>query len=219
MFFDLTAAGLGVHAQGVPGRSLARSRRPRFASATALLSLVLLWSAVSTPAIAQSTASEFDGRFAPMALPPSPLYPILMRACPDARIQSTELDAVRVVESKLAVAAAMRAAAQRDRRPNVPYGAPGPDGTYHFASTPREVATVFRQTLGPSSLLTRSVDAVAFVTDTVEYTTQVPLDGLNEVADLLVDQAHRAGLRNLPQFRFRSRIENDRAGVTFSARW
>jgi hypothetical protein len=169
--------------------------------------------------MAQSVASEFDGRFSAMALPASPLYPILMRACPDARIESTELDAVRVIESKLAVAAAMRAAAERDKNPDTPYGTPGPDGSYRFANTPREVATAFRQTLGPSSLLTRSADAVAFVTDTVEGTAQVPLDGLNEVADFMVDQAHRAGLKSVPVFRFRSRIENDRAGVTFSARW
>jgi hypothetical protein len=65
----------------------------------------------------------------------------------------------------------------------------------------------------------RSADAVAFVTDAVEYTAQIPLDRVNDVADVLVEQARRAGFRNLPVFRLRSRIENDRAGVTLSARW
>lgn len=67
--------------------------------------------------------------------------------------------------------------------------------------------------------LALSADAVAFVTDTVEYAVQVPLDRVNDLADALVVQVRRAGLRNLPIVRFRSRIENDRAGVTVSARW
>lgn len=153
------------------------------------------------------------------ALPSSPLYAILLRACPDARIEATELDAVRVVEGKLAVAAAMRAAARRAADDEAEYGKPGADGRYRFANTPREVATAIRQSLGPSSLVARSADAVAFVTDAVEYTAQIPLDRVNDVADVLVDQARRAGFRNLPVFRLRSRIENDRAGVTLSARW
>jgi hypothetical protein len=152
-------------------------------------------------------------------LPSSPLYAILMRSCPDARVEASELDAVRVVEGKLAVAAAMRAAAQRAAEDEVAYGRPDAQGRYRFANTPREVATAIRQTLGPSSLLARGADAVAFVTDAVEYTAQIPLDRVNDVADVLVEQARRAGLRDLPVVRLRSRIENDRAGVTLSARW
>jgi hypothetical protein len=173
-----------------------------------------------TAAIAEETTrADPDASFPVMALSSSPLYPILLRVCPDARIESTELDAVRVIEAKLAVASAMRAAAQNAADADVAYGKPGADGLYRFANTPREVATAIRQTLGPSSLLTRSFDALAFVTDSVEYTAQVPLDRVNDVADLLIEQARRAGLKNFPVFRFRSRIENDRAGVTLSARW
>ena len=172
-----------------------------------------------SPAISQDSPPYFDEPLTVTVLPAGPLYPILLRACPDARVESTELDAVRVVEGKLAVAAAMRAAAQRAEEAEVAYGKPGADGRYRFANTPREVATAMRQTLGPSSLLARSVGAVAFVTDAVEYTAQVPLDRVNDLADALVDQARRAGFRSFPVFRFRSRIENDRAGVTLSARW
>jgi hypothetical protein len=114
----------------------------------------------------------------------------------------------------------MRAAAQSAaEEADVAYGKPGPDGHYRFANTPREVAMAIRQTLGPSSVLARSADAVAFVTDTVEYTAQVPLDRVNDLADVLVEQARRAGFRKLPVVRLRSKIENDRAGITLSARW
>jgi hypothetical protein len=215
---DLTIARLGGHADYVGEAAPAISRKRRIA-AGCVFSVFLACGAVSTPAIAQNFSPEMGPSISPMAFSSGPLYPILMRACPDARIESTELDAVRVIESKLAVAAALRAAAQRAAESDTVYGKPGADGVYRFANTPREVATVFRQTLGPSSLVTRGVDALAFLTDTVESTAQVPLDGLNEFTDILVDQAHRAGLKNFPVFRFRSRIENDRAGVTLSARW
>jgi hypothetical protein len=149
--------------------------------------------------------------------PPPALFGLLSRACPDARVQSLELDAVRTVEGKLAVAAAMRAAARS--ADEIRYGSPDKDGRYHFANTPREVATAVRQNLGASSLVSRSVDTLAFIVDSAEAGAQVPLDQLNAIADILGDQGRRLGLRDFPVFRFRSRIENDRAGVTLSARW
>lgn len=147
----------------------------------------------------------------------SSLYGLLSRACPDSRIEAHELDAVRTVEGKLAIAAALRAAARTEGE--VRFGQAGPDGRYRFANTPREVAQVVRQGLGSSSLISRGVDTLALIVDAAEYTTQVPLDQMNTVADFLVDGGRRFGLGNLPSFRFRSRIENDRAGVTLSARW
>jgi hypothetical protein len=189
------------------------------ATATAAFAASLTFAAWPSVPLAQDSMPYRVDPSAIEPLPLSPLYAILLRACPDARIEATELDAVRVVEGKLAVAAAMRAATQRAADDHVEYGKPGADGGYRFANTPREVATAIRQTLGPSSLLARSADTVAFVTDAVEYTAQIPLDRVNDVADVLVERARRAGFRNLPVFRLRSRIENDRAGVTLSARW
>ena len=215
-FCDLTAARCGAHARGVGGASKI-SRGSWQASAAFVISLTsVVWPTVS---LAQDSAPYLGDPSVVEPLPLSPLYAILLRACPDARIEATELDAVRVVEGKLAVAAAMRAAARRAADDHAEYGKPGADGRYRFANTPREVATAIRQSLGPSSLLARSADTVAFVTDAVEYTAQIPLDRVNDVADVLVEQARRAGLRNMPVFRLRSRIENDRAGVTLSARW
>ena len=89
---------------------------------------------------------------------------------------------MRVIEGKLAVAAAMRAAALRASEESIEYGKPGADGRYRFANTPREVATALRQTLGPSSLVARSVDTLALVTDAIEYTAQIPLDRHLEAA-------------------------------------
>ena len=194
-------------------------RRLRNAIARAALLVSLTSGAYPNLVIAQQEPFFLDDPLAAEPLPSSPLYAILLRACPDERIRASELDAVRVIEGKLAVAAAMRAAAQRASEVEIEYGKPGVDGQYRFANTPREVATAMRQRLGPSSPLALSADAVAFVTDTVEYAVQVPLDRVNDLADALVVQARRAGLRNLPIVRFRSRIENDRAGVTVSARW
>jgi len=169
--------------------------------------------------MAQDSAAYFTEPLAFQPLPTSPFYAILLRAWPDDRIEATELDAVRVIEGKLAVAAAMRAAALRASDERIEYGKPGADGRYRFASTPREVATALSQTLGPSSLVARSVDTLALVTDAIEYTVQIPLDGVNEATDLLVERVRRIGFRDFPVFRLRSRIENDRAGVTLSARW
>jgi len=179
----------------------------------------VILAAVPTTAASQQIPSHLGDASAFPVLPSSPLYAILLRACPDARIQASELDAVRVIEGKLAVAAAMRSAAQRAADDEVEFGKPDAQGRYRFANTPREVATAFRQSLGPSSLLALSVDTVALLTDAVEYTAQIPLDRVNDVTDALVEQARRAGLRSFPVLRLRSRIENDRAGVTLSARW
>jgi hypothetical protein len=195
------------------------SRRSWRTTAGAAIVISLTFAAWPAVPLAQDSAPYLADPSDVEPLPLSPLYTILLRACPDARIEATELDAVRVVEGKLAVAAAMRAAARRAADDHAEYGKPGADGRYRFANTPREVATAIRQSLGPSSLLARSADTVAFVTDAVEYTAQIPLDRVNDVADVLVAGARRAGLRNLPVFRLRSRIENDRAGVTLSARW
>jgi len=161
--------------------------------------------------------SYFDNQAELASEPAGALYGLLSRACPDARVQATELDAVRVIEGKLAVAAAMRAAGQDSTE--VAFGKAGSDGRYRFANTPREVAMAIRQSLGASSLVTRGADTVAFLTDAVEYTAQIPLDRVNDVTDFLVERARRVGLKNLPAAHFRSNIQNDRAGVTLSASW
>lgn len=111
----------------------------------------------------------------------------------------------------------MRAAARTSDE--VRYGRADENGKYHFANTPREVAIAVRQNLGPSSVVTHGIGALAFVVDTAEAAAQIPLDQLNVVAKMIAAQGRRIGLRRIPIFRFRSRIENDRAGVTLSARW
>ena len=155
-----------------------------------------------------------DHHVSPVA--PTALYRLLSRACPDSRVRVQELDAVRAIEGKLAIAAALRAAGQPDE--GLQFGKAGPDGEYRFANTPREVASAVRMGLGADSLISRGVDTLAFVADAAEYTAQVPLDQINSLAEMLVHQSRRMGLRNFPVFRFRSRIENDRAGVILSAR-
>ncbi len=142
------------------------------------------------------------------------------RVCPDARVEFRELEAARPIDWKLALAAAIRAASRsasndKDRH----FGHPGKDGRYVFANSPKEVAKVFRDGLGPSSLFVHGVEAVASLADAAERTAQVPLDGLNFVTDAMVDAGRKLGWRQLPRFRLRSKIENDRAGVTLSARW
>lgn len=168
------------------------------------------------------TAAANDSTFE-TALPPevteAPLV-FTCRACPDARVEFRELEAARAIDWKLALAAAMRAASRsaeddKDRS----FGRPGKDGRYVFANSPKEVAKVIRDGLGPSSLVTHGADALASLADAAERTTQVPLDGLNFVTDAMVDAGRKLGWRQLPRFRLRSKIENDRAGVTLSARW
>ena len=142
------------------------------------------------------------------------------RACPDARVEFRELEAARPIDWKLALAAAMRVASRSSSRVGEQrFGRPGPDGKYVFANSPKEVAEVFRSGLGPSSLVTHGADALASLADVAERTTQIPLDGVNFVADAVVEAGRHLGWRNLPKFRLRSKIENDRAAVTLSARW
>ena len=142
------------------------------------------------------------------------------RACPDARVEFRELEAARPIDWKLALAAAMRVASRSGPRIGEQrFGHPGPDGSYVFANSPKEVAEVLRAGLGPSSLATHRADALASLADVAERTTQIPLDGVNFVADAVVDAGRQLGWRKLPRFRLRSKIENDRAGVMLSARW
>jgi len=195
------------------------SRRIRQAVAYVTSLLLLVVTGLPVESLAQEPADYFTEPLAFQPLPISPFYVILLRAWPDDRIQATELDAVRVIEGKLAVAAAMRSAAVRAADERLEYGKPRADGRYRFANTPREVATALSQSLGPSSLVARSAHTLALVTDAIEYTAQIPLDRVNALTDVFVEQARRVGLRDFPVFRFRSRIENDRAGVTLSARW
>lgn len=219
MFFsDLTILCSDGHAEGV--RAVPpTSRRIRYTATYIAALLLLVVTGLPVESMAQGRVDYFTDPLAFQPFPSSPFYAILLRAWPDDRIQATELDAVRVIEGKLAVAAAMRSAAMRAADERMEYGKPGADGRYRFANTPREVANALRQSLGPSSLVARSADALALVTDALEYTAQIPLDRVNDLTDVLVEQARRAGLRNFPVFRLRSRIENDRAGVTLSARW
>ena len=141
-------------------------------------------------------------------------------ACPDARVEFRELEAARPIDWKLALAAAMRAASRSDSGDGEQvFGRPGPDGNYVFANSPKEVAQVVRRGLGPTSLIAHGVDAVATLANAAERTTQVPLDGINFVTDAIVAKGRELGFRSLPEFHLRSKIENDRAGVSLSARW
>jgi hypothetical protein len=171
----------------------------------------------TTTTSAFSFSDELDESVTLVPSTAVPLYGLLSRACPDSRVQAHELDAVRTVEGKLAIAAALRAAARSEKK--VRFGQARPDGEIMFANTPREVATAVRDGLGATSFVSRGVDALASIADAAEYTAQVPLDQVNLVTELLATQGRRWGLRNFPIFRFRSRIENDRAGVILSARW
>ncbi len=148
---------------------------------------------------------------------PSVANEFTCRVCPDARVEFRELEAARAIDWKLALAAAMRAASRSDD--GTRYGKPRSDGTYVFANSPKEVAEVLRRGLGPGSVLTHGADAVASLADVAERTTQVPHDGINFLSDAAVDTGRRLGWRRLPRFRLRSMIENDRAGVSLSARW
>jgi hypothetical protein len=173
---------------------------------------------VSIPPAAMAVDSPLDSALQP-EVTESPLV-FTCRACPDARVEFRELEAARPIDWKLALAAAMRAASRSaaDDK-NEHFGQPGKDGRYVFANSPKEVAKVIRDGLGPTSLVTHGVDALASLADAAERTTQVPLDGLNFVTDAMVDAGRKLGWRQLPRFRLRSKIENDRAGVTLSARW
>ena len=142
------------------------------------------------------------------------------RVCPDARVEFRELEAARAIDWKLALAAAMRAASRsRSGDAGQAFGRPGPDGNYVFANSPKEVALVIRRGLGPSSLAAHGADALAALANAAERTTQVPLDGFNFVTDAIVAKGRELGLRRMPEFHLRSKIENDRAGVSLSARW
>jgi hypothetical protein len=186
-------------------------------AAIGIFSLLLI---VARPARAEDDGSEILDPSADVGLPPVSTMELTCRACPDARVEFRELEAARPIGWKLALAAAMRAAsATRHTEKGQRFGKPGPDGSYVFANSPKEVAQVVRYGLGGSSLVTQGVDALATVADFAERTTQVPLDGINYVSDAVVAGGRRLGLKRLPEFHLRSKIENDRAGVLLSARW
>ena len=199
----------------IAASAVALALRQSFASFAARASLGLVI-ATSTPALAfdpiDISAPDLSVDFPPVTTE------FTCRACPDARVEFRELEAARPIDWKLALAAAMRAASRSDDEERR-FGKPRADGSYVFANSPKEVAEVVRKGFGPTSLFTHSVDAIATVADVAERTTQVPLDGINYLSDSVVETGRRLGWRELPKFRLRSKIENDRAGVTLTARW
>ena len=200
--------------------SAPRTDARQLATTVAAFGISLLVS-VTSPARAEDDAQQILEQVAEdsLALPLSPSE-FTCRACPDARVEFRELEAARPIDWKLALAAAMRAAsASRGGEKGQRFGKPGPDGTYVFANSPKEVAQVVRYGFGKTSLVTHGVDAIATVADFAERTAQVPLDGVNYVSDALVAGGRRLGLKRLPEFHLRSKIENDRAGVLLLARW
>ena len=189
----------------------------QLATKVAAIGISLLLVAIAGSAHAEDDVQEFLGSSIEIQFPAEPMD-LTCRVCPDSRVKFRELEAARPIDWKLALAAAMRAGARAgDKRQR--FGQPGPDGNYVFANSPKEVAQVVRDGFGSSSLVTRGVDAIATIADVAERTTQVPLDGFNYVSDAAVAGARRLGLRRMPEFHLRSKIENDRAGVLLSARW
>jgi hypothetical protein len=197
--------------------------RQSFASIVARAALGLIV-ATAAPALAfDSIGIDLpDGAIASSPMNVVDLPPVTTeftcRACPDARVEFRELEAARAIDWKLALAAAMRAASRSDGEERR-FGQPRADGSYVFANSPKEVAEVLRNGLGPTSLFTHGADAIASLADAAERTTQVPLDGINYLSDTAVEAGRRLGWRRLPRFRLRSKIENDRAGITLTARW
>ena len=200
--------------------SAPRADARQLATVVAAIGIFSLLFIVAAPVRAEDDGLEIFGLSPEASLAPVSTMELTCRVCPDARVEFRELEAARPIGWKLALAAAMRAAsASRDTEKGQRFGKPGPDGSYVFANSPKEVAQVVRYGLGSSSLVTRGVDAVATVADLAERTTQVPLDGINYLSDAVVAGGRRLGLKRLPEFHLRSKIENDRAGVLLSARW
>jgi len=139
---------------------------------------------------------------------------LVSAACPSTRIRLTDLDLARRLDERAVLDAAVRGGernAQLD---------PLDPRSYKFADDPDEAAAAFQRDYGPDAFITRSAQAVLAIASAAERGTQVPLDRINTVADAIVEAGRDAlGLRSLPDFRLKSNVWYDEAGVEMSAEW
>ncbi|RMF25630.1 MAG: hypothetical protein D6760_00570 [Deltaproteobacteria bacterium] len=133
-------------------------------------------------------------------------------------IHLRDLDAVRAVNERAALTAALaRAQDERRRRElesdRLAKGKP-------WSVTPREVADVLRIEYGAGSALTRGAAAVATIADAAERSTQAPLDRVNDVTQRLTRSSSQAlGIPAPPKLTLRSRVSTRKAGVGVSTKW
>ncbi len=136
----------------------------------------------------------------------------------DEGLHLRDLDAVRGVNERAALEAAL-ARAQADRRRQERESDRLAQGRLSSV-TPREVAEVLRFEYGAGSAVSRSASAVASIADAAERGTQVPLDRVNAVTKRLAVSSSKAlGLPSPPQLRLRSRVTTRKAGVGVSTKW
>lgn len=202
------------------GTRLSESPPRRGLGAALALALALLIPALPASAggilpLAASEQAAFDSAHAAGAVTAEAL---LALACPQNRDRWSHLEAGRVVNDRLALAAAIRrAAALRD-------GTTTPlrerTARYKRPTSARQVVATVHSEYGPNSLLSRGVDALATIAIAAEDTTQVPLDRLNSITGTIFEASSRAlGIDAAPRLKLRSRISADKAGVTLSTNW
>ncbi|HIF64267.1 MAG TPA: hypothetical protein EYG16_05285 [Deltaproteobacteria bacterium] len=90
----------------------------------------------------------------------------------------------------------------------------------HFARTPDEATRMFREQYGPDSILTRSVSAVAVITNAAERSAQLPLDSINSVTEKVSGVAQEmAGIGRLPTIKLKSKVDSHHFGVSLTTKW
>ena len=90
----------------------------------------------------------------------------------------------------------------------------------HFARTPDEATRMFREQYGPDSILTRSVSAVAVITNAAERSAQLPLDSINSVTESVSGVAQQLpGMGRLPTIKLKSKVDSHHFGVSVTTRW
>ncbi len=83
-----------------------------------------------------------------------------------------------------------------------------------------EIAAIVVNIYGTRSVLSRSVRSIAELSDAAELRSQAALTGLNTATNWVVVGARRVfHARNLPDFRFRSKIRRHYLGLGIQARW
>lgn len=90
-----------------------------------------------------------------------------------------------------------------------------------YPRRPDEIAWLLERAYGTRSALVRGVRSVATVADSADDTAQIPLEGVNKVADdLVILGREKMGWTGLPRFRFKSTIGTTRLlGIGISASW
>jgi len=145
---------------------------------------------------------------------------LLALACPQSHDRWSHLEAGRLVNQRLALAAAIRRAAllRDDRSASLRERMARPN--YHPPANARQVAATLHRNYGANSLVGRGADALATIAIAAEDTTQLPLDGLNSITGTIFEAGSRAlGIASSPRLELRSGITARQAGVTLSTDW